>query len=262
MVLSLSPAIKHAFCGTMAPPRFWALSTKSLLVSLRNAYETLAISAPTVVDAFRGTLTREASDARLESWARRVIGNARTRISVAGRENVTAGVPYVVMSNHQSHYDVAVIYSVLGGSVRMIAKKELFRFPVFGRAMEAAGFIAVDRSNHERAVASLDDAKEKLASGIPIWIAPEGTRSRTGDLLPFKKGGFVLALGTGAPILPITIRGTRDVLEAKSLFTHTDVLVSVTIHPPIEMERYAGIAPRKARETLAADVRAAIASAL
>jgi 1-acyl-sn-glycerol-3-phosphate acyltransferase len=262
MVLSLSLAIKHAFCGTMGPRRGHGLSTKSLLVSLRNVYETLAISAPTVVDAFRGRLTREASDARLERWSRRVIGHARMRITVTGRENVTRGVPYVVMSNHQSHYDVAVIYSVLGGSVRMIAKKELFRFPVFGRAMHAAGFIEVDRKSRERAIASLDDAKKKLASGIPIWIAPEGTRSRTGDLLPFKKGGFVLAMGTGAPVLPITIRGTRDALEAKSLLTRTDVPVSVTIHPPIEMTRYAAMNPKAARETLAADVRAAIASAL
>jgi 1-acyl-sn-glycerol-3-phosphate acyltransferase len=238
------------------------LSTKSLLVSLQNAYETLAISAATVVDASRGTLTREASNARLEGWSRRVIAHARMRIEVTGTENWLRGVPYVVMSNHQSHYDVAVIYSVLGGSVRMIGKKELFRLPVFGRAMKAAGFISVDRSNHERAIASLDDAKSKLASGIPIWIAPEGTRSRTGELLPFKKGGFFVALATGTPILPLTVRGTRDALEAKSLLTRTDVRVHVTVHEPIAMDRYRALSPRAAREALAADVRAAIASAL
>ena len=242
---------------------------KPLLLSLRNVYETLYVSAPTVVDALRGTVTRKVCDERLESWATRVVANSEMMISVHGRENIPSGPlgqqgtqTYLVMSNHQSHYDVAVLYYVLGSSIRMVAKQELFDVPVFGGAMKAAGFISIDRKNTERAIASLQDAKAKLASGVPIWIAPEGTRSPTGELLPFKKGGFVLALETGAPILPVSIRGTRDVLRAKGVLTRPGKEVYVTIHPAIDPKRYAPLGKKASRDALAEEVRRAIASGL
>jgi len=241
---------------------------KPLLLSLRNVYETLYVSAPTVVDAFRGAVTRQVCDERLEAWASRVVANSEMMISVHGRENIPSGslgngtTPYLVMSNHQSHYDVAVLFYVLGSSIRMIAKRELFEVPVFGGAMRAAGFISIDRQNTERAIASLQDAKAKLVSGVPIWIAPEGTRSPTGELLPFKKGGFVLALETGAPILPVSIRGTRDVLRAKGILTRPGKEVYVTIHPPIDPAAYAPLGRRAARQALSEEVRRAIASGL
>lgn len=239
---------------------------KPLFLSLRNVYETLYVSAPTVVDAFRGTVSRKVCDERLESWASHVVANSEMMISVHGRENIPPSGPgaraYLVMSNHQSHYDVAVIFYVLGSSIRMIAKQELFELPVFGGAMRAAGFISIDRKNTERAIASLQDAKQKLESGIPIWIAPEGTRSPTGALLPFKKGGFVLALETGAAILPVSIRGTRDVLRAKGILTSPGKEVYVTIHPPIDPARFAHMGKKSARDALAEEVRRAIASGL
>lgn len=235
---------------------------KSLLLSLRNVYETLAVSAPTVVDAVRGHLSRAVCDERLETWASRVVRNAEMILTVRGRENVDPERTYVVMSNHQSHYDVPVLYYVLGPNVRMVAKKELFELPVFGRAIREAGFIEVDRANHEKAIASLDDAREHLAGGTHIWIAPEGTRSPTGDLMPFKKGGFHLALGTEAPVLPITIRGTREILRAKGMLSRPGVEVSVTIHPAIETRELVGLDRKVARERLMTAVRAAIGSAL
>ncbi len=247
---------------------------KSLLLSLRSVYETLYISAPTVIDAFRGTVTREICDERLETWATRVVANTEMMISVHGREHVdrsrllgdpkTQRTPkaYLIMSNHQSHYDVTVIYYVLGSTIRMVAKRELFDVPVFGSAMRAAGFISIDRQNTKNAIASLEDAKEKLASGVPMWIAPEGTRSPTGALLPFKKGGFVLALATGAPVLPVSIRGTRDVLRAKGLRSRRGVHVYVTIHAPIDPSRFADMDRRAARNALSEQVRLAIASGL
>lgn len=237
---------------------------KSLLLSLRNVYETLYVSAPTVVDAFRGSVTREVCDERLESWASRVVSNAEMVITVHGRENIDPSKTYLIMSNHQSHYDVAVIYYVLGASIRMVAKRELFDLPVFGSAMRAAGFISVDRKNTESAIHSLADAKAKLAAGIPMWIAPEGTRSPTGELLPFKKGGFVIAVETGAPILPVTIRGTREVLRAKGMRSRPGVEVFVTIHPEIDPNdaRFAAMDRRAKRDALREEVRQAIASAL
>lgn len=239
---------------------------KSLLLSLRNVYETLYVSAPTVVDALRGSVTREVCDERLESWASRVVANAEMMISVHGREHIRHGSTYLVMSNHQSHYDVAVIYYVLGSAIRMVAKRELFDLPVFGQALRAAGFVSVDRGNTKRAIASLADAKDKLNHGIPMWIAPEGTRSPTGDLLPFEKGGFVLALETRTPILPVSIRGTRDVLRAKGVRSRRGVEVFVTIHPTVEPERFLdahGHMPtNQGRDALLEEVRKAIASGL
>lgn len=235
---------------------------KSLLLSLRNMYETLYVSAPTVVDAVRGQVSRQVCDDRLEAWASRVVANSEMMISVHGRENIDPSATYLVMSNHQSHYDIAVVYYVLGSTIRMVAKRELFELPVFGSAIRAAGFVSLDRKNTESAIASLEDAKQKLARGIPMWIAPEGKRSPTGDLLPFKKGGFAIALGTGAPILPITIRGTRDVLRAKGLRSRRGVEVFVTIHPSVDPKRFADLQPKAARAALSDEVRRAIASGL
>jgi 1-acyl-sn-glycerol-3-phosphate acyltransferase len=283
------PLQASAVSRVPAPRAFWkdgsstrVTEGRSLLLSLRNVYETLHVSAPTVADALAGTITREACDARLERWASRVIANTEAMISVHGREHLprwglrplsphrppgetsTAGASAtIVMSNHQSHYDVAVLYYVLGASLRMIAKRELFELPVFGRALHAAGFVSVDRKNHERAVASLAAARALLASGVPIWIAPEGTRSPDGELLPFKKGGFHLALATATPVLPVSIRGTRDILPAKGVRSRRGVEVFVTIHPLVDVARYAAMQdPRAARDALAAEVRAAIASGL
>lgn len=294
MVLSLSPAIKHGVCVQGDPAarlphtpirarRVFASflerdddsldevkaasRRKSVFLSLKNVYETLYVSVPTVIDAVRGNVTREACDGRLGSWAERVVANSGMAIDVRGREHLEAarahgGKGLVVMSNHQSHYDIAIIYYVVGSSVRMVAKRELFELPIFGRAIRAAGMIAVDRQNTESAIASLEDAKTKLADGIPMWIAPEGTRSSTGRLLPFKKGGFVLALGTGAPILPITIDGTGRVLPPSALRSSSGVEIVVTIHPAVDPTRFADLPPREARAAMAEEVRRVIESAL
>jgi len=237
---------------------------------VRNAYEALAVSAPTVVDAARGRLTMQQCDTRLERFAAHVVANAEMDVVVRGREHLASGAggqrrAFVVMSNHQSHYDVPVLYSVLGGNMRMVAKKELFSLPIFGRAIRDAGMIEVDRGDRARAIASLGTAKKQLAAGTNIWIAPEGTRSETGELLPFKKGGFVLALDMEAPILPVTVRGTRDALPSHGMLTRRGVRVEVTLHAPVETARFAAAArggDKTARDQLIDEVRRAIASAL
>ncbi len=256
-------------------------SRKSLVLSLRNAYEALAVSAPTVFDAVRGRLTQRDCDDRLERFAAHVMRNAQILVSVRGREHLEGSQSslggtdaerprhgtYVVMSNHQSHYDVPVLYYVLGGRMRMVAKTELFAVPIFGQALRASGMIEVDRGNHQRAIASLGTAKKQLERGTHVWIAPEGTRSDGGELMPFKKGGFVLALDMEAPILPVTIKGTRDVLPSQGLLTRRDVEVHVTIHPPIDTAPFKARSSTRsdakvARDELMNEVRTAIASAL
>lgn len=240
------------------------MSEKSLLLSLSNVYETLAISFPTVVDAALGRVEKKVCDDRLAGWGTRLVQNAEMTVEVRGRQNVAPGKAFLVMSNHQSHYDVPVLFHVLGANIRMVAKIELFKVPIFGQAMREAGFIEIDRSNRHRAVESLAIAKEKLASGTSVWIAPEGTRSRTGELLPFKKGGFVLALDTGWPILPVTIQGTRDALPANGRRSSKGARVTVTLHSPVETATYleAPGSTKERRDRLMQDVRAAIASAL
>jgi 1-acyl-sn-glycerol-3-phosphate acyltransferase len=237
---------------------------KSLLLTVSNIYETLAISVPTLVDATLGRLDKQVCDDRLAAWASRLVDNAQMSLEVRGREHLAPRKAFLVMSNHQSHYDIPVLFRVLGGNVRMVAKIELFRLPIFGRAMREAGFIEIDRSNRHRAVLSLAVAKEQLARGTNVWIAPEGTRSQTGELLPFKKGGFALALDTSWPILPVTIRGTRDALPAHGRRSRKGARVDVTLHPIVETASYANGSgsPKEQRERLMRDVRAKIASAL
>ncbi len=234
---------------------------KSLALSLRNIYETLAISAPTMVEAARGRVTKEVCDERLAHWAQAVVENAHIELRVRGRGHLQHGQTYLVMSNHQSLYDIPVLFHVIGPNIRMITKRELFRVPVFGNALAAAGFIAIDRSNRHAAIRSLDRARELLASGTHVWIAPEGTRSRTGQLLPFKKGAFYLAFEALLPILPVTLRGTSDALPAKGVRSTAGAHVEVSIHPSLDPAPYAARG-KAGRDELMQEVRRALESDL
>jgi 1-acyl-sn-glycerol-3-phosphate acyltransferase len=233
----------------------------SLTLSLRNIYETLAISLPTVVEAVQGRVTKQVCDERLAGWARAVVKNARIELQVVGRDHLRPGETYLVMSNHQSLYDIPVLFHVVGPNIRMIAKKELFRVPVFGGALAVAGFVSIDRSNRHAAIRSLDKARELLASGTHVWISPEGTRSRSGALLPFKKGAFHLALESGLPILPVTLSGTRNVLAAEGLLSSAGAKVRVTIHANIDPHPYAERG-NGGRQELMDQVRRVLESAL
>jgi 1-acyl-sn-glycerol-3-phosphate acyltransferase len=236
------------------------MSASQVALSLENIYETLAISWPTVVDAVRGRLTKKICDDRLEGWSHAVVENAGLDVRVSGREHLGDGT-YLVMSNHQSLYDIPVLFYVIGPNIRMVTKTELFRVPVFGGALEAAGFIRIDRSDRHRAIRSLDEARSLLASGTHVWIAPEGTRSLSGQLLPFKKGAFYLAFEAGLPILPVTLRGTRDVLAAKGVLSTAGVSVHVTIHEKIDPRPYTERG-KVGRDDLMSDVRRVIESGL
>jgi len=244
--------------GRVDPPPH---SRGSFGLSLQNVYETLAISVPTMIDAFRGRVTKELSDRRLDRWARNIVRNARIELDVVGRDNMAPGETYLVMSNHQSLYDIPVLFQVAGPNIRMITKQELFKVPIFGNALEHGGFISIDRSNRHAAIRSLEKARALLASGTHVWIAPEGTRSRDGQLLPFKKGAFYLALEARLPILPVTLVGTRDALAAKGLRSHAGARVRVTMHPKIDPAPFAARG-RRGRDELMAHLRDVLGSAL
>ena len=235
----------------------------ALPVILGTGFQTLAISVPTVFDSWKGSVTRESCDERLDRWSRRVLDLVKVTVDVQGRENLDVSGATIVMSNHQSLYDIPLLFQVLPKSLRMIAKHELFKVPVWGPAMRASGFIAIDRDNRHKAFQSLQEAKATLESGVTVWMAPEGTRSRDGQLLPFKKGGFVLAEQMGASILPVSIRGTRDILPAKTMQFNPGVHVTVTIHPRIPVPAPESGPGRVAvREQLMQRVRDAIQSGL
>jgi 1-acyl-sn-glycerol-3-phosphate acyltransferase len=208
---------------------------------LRATGATLRISVPTLFDALMGKLTPEVCDARLDWWSKRLLTQAEVSLRTSGVEHIqrAGGAPaFVVMSNHQSLYDIPALYQTLPLRLRMVAKAELFRIPIWAQAMRAAGFVELDRSARERAIESLERAKGALARGTSIWIAPEGTRSKDGSLGPFKLGGFHLAVGAGAPILPVSVAGTRTILPAKGAHVAAGAVVRVTVHPPIQPATY------------------------
>ena len=209
----------------------------ALLDSVRVLGAMARVTGPTLVDIARGHLARESVDERARWFGRRVIELLDIHLTTQGAENVPPGRSYVYMSNHQSHMDIPMLYATLPSpTIRMLGKKELFQIPLWGRGLRAAEFIEVDRSNHARAVRSIEYAAKLVRDGVSIYLAPEGTRSRDGRIGPLKKGGFHLALGTGAPIVPVAIRGTIDVLPRGTRTMHTGRAVSVTIGKPIAVE--------------------------
>lgn len=224
---------------------------------LHAVVETGRISAPTLVEAALGKLSPATCDQRLAVWSGRILERAKIELQASGLEHAPDEA-VVVMSNHQSLYDIPVLYRALRRPLRMVAKGELFRVPLWGAAMRRAGFVEVDRSDRARAIESLSEARSSLARGISLWIAPEGTRSVDGRLGPFKRGGFHLAEEAGARILPVTLVGTNRVLGAGDRTVHDGVVVSVVLHPPVDPAHFG---PER-RGELIASVRAAIASAL
>lgn len=203
------------------------------------ALETAKISVPTIVDGWRGRVDPRVCDQRLDRWSKGLLRAARVQVLTTGREHIIAGESYVVMSNHQSHFDIPVVFQALQIPVRMVAKRELFGIPVMGPAMRYAGFVEVDRSRHAKAVRSLGSARARMARDqLSVWIAPEGTRSLDGKLGKFKRGGFHLAMDAGLRILPVAIDGSLRVHRSGDGRVHKGQTVSVVIQPPVDVQSF------------------------
>ncbi len=208
----------------------------SLIDSVRVLGAMARVTAPSLVEIVRGDLRRESIDQRTRWFGRRVVELLDIHLHVTGTERVRPGRAYVYMSKHQSHLDIPMLYATLPSpTIRMLAKKELFEIPLWGRGLRAAEFIEVDRSDHTRALRSLEYAERLVRDGVSIYLAPEGTRSRDGRIGKLKKGGFRLALATGAPIVPVAIRGTIDSLPRDGLAARTGQPVDVTVGAPIDV---------------------------
>ncbi|MBA4396386.1 MAG: 1-acyl-sn-glycerol-3-phosphate acyltransferase [Syntrophus sp. (in: bacteria)] len=170
-------------------------------------------------------------------WAKILLLLSSTRVKVVGAENVLIGKPQIFMSNHQSDFDILVVLGFIPGQFRWIAKKELFKIPIFGGAMRNAGYIEIDRQNHEKAMKSLDIAAQKIREGKSVMTFPEGTRSKDGRVKPFKQGMFHLAIKAGVPIIPVSIIGAGTIMPKRSLRIHPGK-VTMIIDKPISVNGY------------------------
>ena len=145
-------------------------------------------------------------------WARWVLWGAGTPVQVEGRERIPTG-PVVYASNHSSMFDIWALAAALPGSIRFVAKQELARIPLLGRAMLAAGHVTIDRTNRSRAMDAYATAAQRIRElGISTVVFPEGTRSRTGELLPFKNAPFGLAIAAQVPLVPLYVHATFRIL--------------------------------------------------
>jgi len=170
-------------------------------------------------------------------WAQSILMVSRIPVRVNGLSNIEPDKSYVYMANHQSNFDIPVLLGYLPVQFRWLAKAELFKIPVFGRAMRGAGYVKIDRFNQESAFESINEAAQKMKNGVSVMIFPEGTRSKNGRIRPFKKGGFVMAVDSGVPIVPVIIRGTWPIMAKSSLrINHGDV--EMEIAKPIDTTGY------------------------
>lgn len=168
-------------------------------------------------------------------WARAIGRCGLVRVTVGGREHVDPERSYIVVSNHQSHFDVPVVYGWSGVEMRWVMKQELRKLPIIGAGCEALGFIYIDRGNPDAAHTSINSALAEIPAGSGVIFFPEGTRSRSGELLPFKKGAFRAAVERQLPVLPMTIVGAREILPPGTRRLRPG-RVRLVIHPPIDTD--------------------------
>lgn len=191
-------------------------------------------------------------------WSRVVLAVGGVSLRVSGLDHIDPRQQYVFMANHQSNIDIPVLFQSLSAfQLRWLAKKEILWVPFLGWAMWATRHIAVDRGDRNNAWRSLKKAQKRLAGGVSMAIFPEGTRSSAGALLPFKRGGFLLALKTRTPIVPVTINGSYKIL-AKGDWRFRAGEIRVTVGTPVSVE---GESAKNLR-ALSARVRDLIASNL
>jgi 1-acyl-sn-glycerol-3-phosphate acyltransferase len=177
------------------------------------------------------------------------------RVKTIGLDKLDPARTYIFMSNHVSNVDPPITIPLIPKRTSVMVKKELFRFPILGRAMRMGSLVPVDRGNRDAGIESVRAAKQVVQQGLNMTIYMEGKRSFDGKLIPFKKGPFYLAMECGVPVVPITITGTRHVMP-KGRFAIKPGVVTVNFHPPIEPQDFGS------REDLMEKVRAVIDSGL
>lgn len=214
-------------------------SGRVLIAALRSFITYIAVSLYVLVVAPPGMLIAMLFGAKNHLY---VLGHIGVRLGLvltgiryrmAGGENLPRSRAAVYCSNHQSNVDPPVLFAALHPRMHILYKAELNSIPLLGRAFQYGGFIPVDRRNKEAALRSIEAGAASIRSGNSFLIFPEGTRSRTRDMLPFKKGGFTMAMKAHAPIVPVAIQGGRDAMQKGSAIIQP-VTVSIRVGEPIE----------------------------
>jgi 1-acyl-sn-glycerol-3-phosphate acyltransferase len=208
---------------------------QKLLIFIKIIYSTLRISIGTIFDSYLRGPHRGLDNERLRWWASYILQSINLTFEILNPHQVKfePGKRYIIMSNHNSHYDIPLLLMAFPSTtLRMLTKKELFRTPSWGRGLKAAEFISIDRHDHNQALKDMEHAKEKMESGITLWI------SRTGELLEFKKGGFFLSIQTDATIIPVGIRGTMNALPPGTLDFTLNQHAEIRIGQPVNASQY------------------------
>jgi len=187
-------------------------------------------------------------------WSLGSLSAARIKLQVEGLELVPTEGPVIYMGNHQGNFDILALTRAIPRLFSWVAKEELFKVPVFGAAMRRAGYIPLDRSDGRKALKSMNQAAGRIAAGASVVIFPEGTRTKDGSLLPFKRGAFILAAKAGVPIVPFTINGSREINPRNRIELRPGT-IRITFGSPIDV---AGVPEAELMER----VRAAIAANL
>ena len=210
---------------------------RSLWVVLNMLVSTFVLSLITVIAALlkhRGGMYQWTA----RSWSKWVLWASGARVKVEGMEHLRFDRPQIIASNHQSWFDVWALAAIIPKRYRFIAKEELRRIPLFGLAWESAGHISVNRKDRAQAIRALDEAAELVrGDNSTVVIFPEGTRSPTGELLPFKKGAFMMALRTGIEIVPAAVLGSRAVQKKGDWRVRPGTII-VRFGPPIDSSRF------------------------
>ncbi len=195
--------------------------------------------------------------AHARCWGRIALRLAGVKLEVHGREKVPTEGPVIYMSNHQGNFDILSLFVAIPRRFAWIAKEELFAIPLFGHSMSRAGYIPLDRSDGRRAMKSIETAAAMIRNGKSVVIFPEGTRTRDGNLLPFKRGGFLLAAKAGVPIVPLTINGSARVNPCKRLELYPGKITIRFAEPILPVEGGGG-----RRDALMEQVKTAIETGL
>ncbi len=209
---------------------------KRAWISAWAAVATLVLFAPMTAAALASS-TGNLAFTISTLWARTMLAATGVRPRIRGRDRIRPGQSYVIISNHQSEFDILALVTTLGIQFRWIIKQELRKVPMFGYALYAARNIFIDRSDPSRAVQSIHAGVDRLPAGVSVMFFAEGTRSADGSIQAFKKGGFMLAIEKGLPVLPVTVNGSRRVLPKKSLVFHPGP-IEVVVSDPIPTRGY------------------------
>lgn len=170
-------------------------------------------------------------------WAYIMLAVSFVRTEIKNKNKILKETSYIIISNHQSHYDIIALVTTLGIQYRWIIKKEILKLPIFGYALYASRNIFIDRSNTTSAIESINNGFDRLPKGVSVMVFAEGTRSPDGQIHEFKKGGFVMAVQRKIPILPVTVNGSRRIMR-KGSFTLWPGKIQIVIGDPIDTSGY------------------------